>query len=381
MKRSTALTILRLACIVAMGFSVALIVDATRVAPAFCAPGSGCDAVRKSGFSSVGGIPVPHVGLLAYAVVFVLAMSKDVARHWGARLASVGGLVASGLIALQALVIEAFCTLCLGVDTSAIVAGAAGVFLLRSKEPTPEVLPGATWAALVLAALFGPIAASTMAPNTAAPADIRAFWKPGVVNIVELSDFECPFCRVNHPELEKAKKASKQPLSFVRVSVPLPGHPNARPATRAYLCSVEQGKGEEMADALFIADPPSEANAAAAAERIGLDLPRFKACVIDAKTDAKIDADIAMVRKGDFKGLPTTWINDQKLLGAKPTTEIAAAIEAASLGEVAGRGPGIFLGFVAFIAGLLAMSLRRGLPSNQSSTPTTEPGSDEHPDA
>lgn len=369
MTRSTALTILRLACIVAMGFSVALIVDATRAAPAFCALGSGCDAVRKSGYASVAGIPVSYIGLLAYAVVFVLVMSKDTAKQWGARLAAVGGLVALGLLGLQAFVIHAFCTLCLGVDTSALIAGAAGAFLLRENAragltAVPEVLPGATWAALVLAALFGPIAASTMAPNTSAPADIRAFWKPGVVNIVELSDFECPFCRIHHPELEKAKKASKTPIHFVRVSMPLPSHPNARPATRAYLCAVEQGKGEEMADALFIADPPSEANAAAAAERFGLDLARFRSCVIDAKTDAKIDADIAMVRRTDFKGLPTTWINDQKLLGAKPTADISAAIEAASLGEASGRGPGIFLGFLAFIGGLLGMSLRRGLPSS-----------------
>lgn len=380
MKRSTALTIVRLACIVAMGFSVALIVDATRVAPAFCALGSGCDTVRKSGYSSVAGIPVSYIGLLAYAIVFVLAMSKDSAKQWGARLAALGGLVALGLLCLQAFVIHAFCTLCLGVDTSAVIAGAAGAYLLTTRarandEPLHEVLPGSTWAALVLAALFGPIAASTMAPNTSAPNDIRAFWKPGVVNIVELSDFECPFCRINHPELEKAKKASKTPVHFVRVSMPLPSHPNARPATRAYLCAVEQGKGEEMADALFIADPPSEANAAAAAERLGLDLARFKSCVVDAKTDAKIDADIAMIRRTDFKGLPTTWINDQKLLGAKPTTEIAAAIEAASQGEASGRGPGIFLGFLAFIAGLLGMSLRRGLPSAPRPAASSEPPS------
>lgn len=376
MKRSTALTLLRLSCVIAMGFSVALIVDATRAAPAFCATGSGCDAVRRSGYSSLAGVPVPYIGLLAYAFVFVLAMSKDAAKQWGARFAALGGLVALGLLALQAVVIHAFCTLCLGVDISALLAGAAGAFLMRSREPTPEVLPGATWASLVLAALFGPVAAGTMVPNTSAPADIRANWRPGVVNIVELSDFECPFCRINHPELEKAKKASKTPVHFVRVSVPLPSHANARAATRAYLCALDQGKGEEMADALFLADPPSEANAAAAAERLGLDLGRFKSCVVDAKIDAKIDEDIAMVRRTEFKGLPTTWINDQKLLGVKPSAEISAAIDAAAEGQASGRGPGIFLGFLAFIVGMLAMSLRRGLPSSDPPAPS---GSEDPP--
>lgn len=358
MKRVTALSFLRLSAIVAMGFSVALIVDATRASPAFCALGSGCDTVRKSGYSDVGGIPVPYVGLLAYAVVFVLAMSGEKARKLGAYAAAAGGVVALGLLALQAFVIHAFCTLCLGVDTSALVAAAGAVVYLRSSETTHEILPGASWAALVLGALFGPVAAGTMAPATSAPADIRGLYKPGVVNIVELSDFECPFCRLNHPDLEKAKKAAKGPVNFVRISVPLPSHPHARAATRGYVCSAEQGKGDEMADALFTLDPPSEANALATAEKLGLDLPRYKACVIDAKTDARIDADIAMVRRSDFKGLPTTWINDEKLLGAKPASEIAAAIEAAAEGKSAGRGPGIFLGFCAFILGLFATTLR-----------------------
>jgi protein-disulfide isomerase/uncharacterized membrane protein len=364
-KRFTALSVLRFAAIVAMGFSVALIVDATRAVPAFCAAGSGCDAVRKSGYSTAFGVPVPYMGLLAFAVLFVLAMSHASRRRLAAWASVAGGLVALGLLGLQAFVIHAFCTLCLGVDLSALVAAGAGVMLLREKSPKPkaELLPGASWAALVLAALFGPIAAGTMVPATSAPADIRAFWQPGVVNIVELSDFECPFCRLNHPALEKAMREAKQPIHFVRVSMPLKSHEHARDATRAYLCSVQQDKGDAMADALFRLDPPSAAQALRVAEEeLKLDLDRYRACLLDPKTEERIEADTALVRRTEFKGLPTTWVNDQKLLGAKPEAEISEAIAAAAAGQATGRGPGLFVSFLVAIGLLFGFGMRHGLP-------------------
>lgn len=359
---SLALDLVRLGAIVAMGFSVALVVDATRAAPAFCVTGSGCDLVRKSGYGSLGGIPVPYVGLLAYAVVFVLTMSREKARKIGASAAIAGGAVAIALLALQAFVIHAFCTLCLGVDLSAIIAAGGGILYLRSKEPTSTLLPGISWAALVLGALFGPVAAGTMVPSTTAPEDVRSFWKPGFVNVVEFSDFECPFCRMNHPELEKAKKAAGAKVHFTRVSFPLAGHPHARPATRAYLCAVEQGKGEEMAHELFTVDPPSAENARIAAEKLGLDDQRLRACLADPKTEARIEADMALVRRAEFKGLPTTWIDDRKLLGTKSAAEIGATIDAAAAGGASGRGPGVFLSFLALIVGAFLYGLRRGFP-------------------
>lgn len=349
-----------------MGFSVALIVDATRAVPAFCAAGSGCDAVRKSGYSSVAGVPVPYVGLLSFAVLFVLAMSHASRRRLAAGAAVFGGVVAVGLLALQAFVIHAFCTLCLGVDLSALVAGGAGLAILLEKSPKPgpvaELLPGASWAALVLTALFGPIAAGTMVPATSAPADIRAFWQPGVVNIVELSDFECPFCRLNHPALEKAMRETKQPIHFVRVSMPLRGHEHARDATRAYLCSVQQDKGEAMADALFRLDPPSAEKALVVAGELKLDLDRYQACLKDPKTEERIEADTALVRRTEFRGLPTTWVNDQKLLGAKQEGEISEAIAAAAAGQATGRGPGLFVSFLVAVGLFFGFGLRHGLP-------------------
>jgi protein-disulfide isomerase/uncharacterized membrane protein len=375
-KRFTALSVLRLAAISAMGFSVALIVDATRAVPAFCASGSGCDVVRKSGYSSLGGVPVSYMGLLAFAVLFVMAMSHASRRRLAAWASILGGVVALGLLCLQAFVIHAFCTLCLGVDLSALVAAGAGLSLLREKSPKPkaELLPGASWAALVLAALFGPIAAGTMVPATSAPADIRAFWQPGVVNIVELSDFECPFCRINHPALEKALQEAKQPVHFVRVSMPLSIHEHARDATRAYLCSVQQDKGDAMADALFKLDPPSAEKALAVAGELKLDLDRYQACLVDPKTEERIAADTALVRRTDFKGLPTTWVNDQKLLGAKPASEISEAIAAAAAGQATGRGPGLFVSFLVAVGLMFGFGMRHGLPPIPVPAPSSSRG-------
>ncbi len=60
------LLVLRLALLVAVAVSAALLVDYVQPLPSFCDVGSGCYKVRASGYGSILRVPVPLLGLLAF---------------------------------------------------------------------------------------------------------------------------------------------------------------------------------------------------------------------------------------------------------------------------------------------------------------------------
>ena len=57
------------------------------------------------------------------------------------------------------------------------------------------------------------------------------------VNIVEFSDFQCPFCQRANPTVEQVLKTYGDKIKFVYRHYPLPNHPNARPAAEASACA------------------------------------------------------------------------------------------------------------------------------------------------
>lgn len=71
------------------------------------------------------------------------------------------------------------------------------------------------------------------------------------VTLVEFSDFECPYCAASRPVLEAFAKKHTDNVRFCFAPYPLPGHPNAIPATQAALAARASGKFWEMHDALF----------------------------------------------------------------------------------------------------------------------------------
>lgn len=124
MKTSRPLLVLRLACLVALFVSGALLVDYGSRQPAFCGPGSGCDQVRASGFGSLFGIPVPSFGIVGFGALLVISLFRPL-RPALLPAALLGGLTALGLLVLQATAIGAFCSLCVVVDACALVAAGA----------------------------------------------------------------------------------------------------------------------------------------------------------------------------------------------------------------------------------------------------------------
>lgn len=314
------------ASLIGLTASVASLYDYLGPAPAFCAE-SGCATVRASAWAHPLGIPMPVLGIVFFAMMLVLAFVERPKLR--VALAATGAAWGVALIALQAFVIHAWCKLCLIADPSAIVAGLAVIAGARTVKFTwPRVVAAVpAGAACVLALrLFSHPAAPTIPPGT--PAFVASAQQPGVVTVIELVDFECPFCRALAPKLADALRAAKVPVRVVRKMVPLPMHPHAMPAALAWCCAAAQGKGDAMADALFSApaDDLTPEGCEQLASKIGCDMDRYHRDL--PAMVGKVAADMLDARGGDVHSLPTVFVGTQRLTGANHTTEdLVAAVE------------------------------------------------------
>jgi protein-disulfide isomerase len=139
------------------------------------------------------------------------------------------------------------------------------------------------------------------------------------VEIVEFSDFQCPYCLRAHATIDQVLAAYGDRIRFVYRHFPLPSHPNARPAAEASACAAEQDKFWPYHDRLF-AQPSklSDGDLKQHAAELGLDTARFNACLDSHKYKSVVDADM---KEGDEAGVnatPTFFINGRVVSGALP---------------------------------------------------------------
>ncbi len=117
-----------------------------------CLTGRGCDVVRESRYSSIGGIPISLLGVLGYAAMAAAAVSPLGRRaRWNLLFllsaAAVG--FSAYLTYLELFIIEAFCSWC--VASAAI---AAALFLLAASQVTGGVIRSFGKAAAVFVLVF-----------------------------------------------------------------------------------------------------------------------------------------------------------------------------------------------------------------------------------
>ena len=156
--------------------------------------------------------------------------------------------------------------------------------------------------------------------------------------IVEVSDFQCPYCRMWHDSTYPALvreyvQTGKARLAYV--NFPLPSHRNAWPAAEAAMCSGVQGKFWPMHDQLFstqgawaaLADPSAFFDSLATAA--GVDAPKMRACVTSHATRPLIQADLDRVMAAGINSTPNFIIGDQPIVGAQPIEVFRRAIDSA----------------------------------------------------
>jgi predicted DsbA family dithiol-disulfide isomerase/uncharacterized membrane protein len=355
MVNRSSLLVFRLAVLVALGVSTALLIDYFRPLPAFCDVGSGCNQIRASGRGKLLGIPYPLIGVIGFAFTMTLSLLPS---ERAARVARIFGIIAGGagaaLLGIQAFDLKVFCKLCVVVDSSAIVAALSVIASSMTKNSAPAITSSASssaaapanadtseiadaekrtpaagtsplgerassmrwlWPIATVASMLLPAAWASFQPSPPVPREVASYWQPDKINVVEFVDFECPFCRQLHPAILELLEEYGSRVNFVRLNMPLTSHPYSRFAARAYCCADEQKKGEPMADLLMKSQDLTPEGCEKLAAQLGLSLDDYRACVKSAATDARIDGDIAKVRAAGLAGLPTVWVQDEVIVG------------------------------------------------------------------
>lgn len=150
------------------------------------------------------------------------------------------------------------------------------------------------------------------------------------VEIVEFSDFQCPYCTRGAETLEQVKKHYGDKVTIVYRHFPLPMHDRADEGAAASECANEQGKFWEYHDILFanqraLQRPQLEAYA----EQLGLNMAKFREALDTGKFKAQVDADLAQARSAGISGTPSFLINGQKFVGAQPYERFEEQVKAA----------------------------------------------------
>ena len=122
-----------------VGFGIAGYLTYTRYSGAqiACATG-GCETVQKSSYSTVAGIPVAVLGLVAYAFILLTAFGRsEPVRIAGATAALAGVLFAAWLLYAQIGLIHAICQWCVSSDVVISLLAVATVLRAIERDPAP----------------------------------------------------------------------------------------------------------------------------------------------------------------------------------------------------------------------------------------------------
>ena len=154
--------------------------------------------------------------------------------------------------------------------------------------------------------------------------------------VVEVSDFQCPFCKTWHDSTYRALQREFVTPGTIRlayVNYPLPNHQNALPAAEAAMCAGAQGRFWEMHDRLFDAQDrwASMPNAApvfdSLARAAGVDIPALRRCIDQGAVRALIQADAERAQESGVQATPSFIIGGDVLIrGAQPITALRRAI-------------------------------------------------------
>lgn len=324
-----------------------------------------CDKVATSPFSVVLRLPVAVWGAIGYATALGLSAWGLTARRLHARwptglLVLLGAAAVSASLALAIIsevVIGAWCILCmvswsisLALFVTALVAtrGQGPLAAVRADLAAVSAMPRTTSAVLVVG-LGALLALASWYPRywerakavqvltrPPAPGQPAIPPPPGplrdpALGAVVYSDYECPYCLVAHGEL-KAALARRPDIKVVKRHFPLdqacnpiikrPMHLMACEYARAAICAEGQGHFDAMDDALF-QNQRGRRPVTDIAAALGLDVPRFTACLTAPETAQRLQADIAAAIKDDVKATPTYVVGGVQYAGRLPVEAFA----------------------------------------------------------
>jgi protein-disulfide isomerase len=157
--------------------------------------------------------------------------------------------------------------------------------------------------------------------------------------LVEVSDFQCPFCKQWHDETfakidQEYVKTGKVRLAYL--NFPLSRiHKNAQAAAEAAMCAGVQGKFWELHESLFqtqpkwadLKSPLAVFDSLARAAKV--DPKGWNTCMSTHATAKLIQADRDRSTQAGVESTPTFFVGDRALAGAYPVDTFRVALDQA----------------------------------------------------
>ncbi len=156
--------------------------------------------------------------------------------------------------------------------------------------------------------------------------------------LIEVSDFQCPYCKSWHDESFDALRREYIATGKARaayVNFPLDMHVQAMPAAEAAMCASAQNRFWEYHDALFRSqdqwgrpgdqEPTFDSLATAA----GADSAKFRACTRSHVMRALVEADRDRMERAGVRSTPTFYVANKQIVGGQPTDVFRQALDAA----------------------------------------------------
>lgn len=169
----------------------------------------------------------------------------------------------------------------------------------------------------------------------------RPMWgsPSGKVEIVEFSDFQCPFCRRAAFTLKPYLKEYQKDVKFYYFNYPLDSacnpamdhsmHPVSCIAAKAALCAQKSGKFWEYHDLIFENQKRlSRSVLVDLAKEAGLETGDFEKCMASDEIAARLKEDVDQGGRVQIKGTPSVYINGRPFADWPDPDRLRLVIEA-----------------------------------------------------
>lgn len=146
--------------------------------------------------------------------------------------------------------------------------------------------------------------------------------------VVLYSDFECPYCSRAAEVAGKLKEKYGTKVRFVFRQYPLPMHANAPLAHEAALAAHVQGKFWPFHDLLFANQRSLDRESLEKhAEKVGLDMARFKKALDEHTYAATVKADMKLGEEVGVSGTPSLFIGTERVQNPTDFDAVAKQID------------------------------------------------------
>lgn len=191
-----------------------------------------------------------------------------------------------------------------------------------------------------------PVSLELVTPLASGPRGVVEGSDSAKVEIMEFSDFECPYCArfavLQLPDVRSRLIATGR-VRWRFVHFPLQGHTKSPTAHLAAACANEQGRFWQVHDLLYEHQGDwTEAGdlvgaVSALAIQAGVDRARFDQCMRERSAWGRVLADKALGDSIGINGTPTMFVNGRQIPGVPSFDELRAIVDSVAPAPAAAR--------------------------------------------